>query len=490
MEIEQTLSTHTKDSGIPLIVATDVERFVKSPITYWCNIHAPEEHRDPLPPYLKHLFEIGQDYQADVIDESYTGAVQKIFFDEEVGFRFTLELMTAGEHAIQNMPIMCRPMGLEGRTDVLVRVDDAASDLGFYSYAVVEIKTSRNIQKGHILQAAVYNRLVGEIQGYEPREFYIINRDGDVMTVQMAEVNDELDQVLSDMRDIMNGKMVVEPCHGSAEWPWETYVNHLAIEASDVSLVPGVGVATREGLIDEGFRTVETVANARLDQLTKVRRVGAATAKKFVSAAQAIHGGDPVRRDGSLQLPTASTQVFFDFEGTDPRIGADGLEVVNYLIGALVRHSLEPATFVSFFAESLDDEERVLKEFLAWGSSLDDAVFFHWHHYERTHLTKMTDFYEISPADADPVMGRLLDLHPITTKAFAFPAYGEGLKDIAKCLGFNWRHGDVDALTSVALYFQYLDSNGKNQEDRQKILDYNEDDCLATMHIFDWLSSQ
>ncbi len=86
----------------------------------------------------------------------------------------------------------------------------------------------------------------------------------------MTEVNDELDQVLSDMHDVINGKLV-EPCHDAAEWPWETYVNSLAVQANDVSLVPGVGVATRNGLISAGFGTVEAVAVAKLDDLTKIR---------------------------------------------------------------------------------------------------------------------------------------------------------------------------------------------------------------------------
>lgn len=489
MDIDRTLDALTKDAGVPLIVATDVERFVLSPITFWCEMHAPPEQQDPLPLYLQHLFTVGQDHQTDVIDESYPGAVQKIFYEEEEGLRLTLELMSRGEHFIKNMPLMCLPMGLEGRPDVLVRVDEVASELGPFSYCVVEIKTRRNIQKAHILQGAVYNRLLGAVQGYEPPQFYVINRDGDMQTIRMAEVDDELDRVLSEMREVINGK-VIEACHGAGRWPWESYVDSLAIVAKDVSLIPGVGPAIREALISEGFKTVDAVANAQVQSLTNVHRVGATTARKFISSARAIHDGHPVRRDTNLEVLRAKTEVFLDFEGTDPRIGVEGLEVVNYLIGALIRHPSQPAVFVPFFAESFEDEERVLREFLEWGASLDEALFYHWHHYERTHLKKMTDHFGVTTTQASPVTDRLVDLYPITTKSFAFPAYGEGLKEIAKCLGFSWRQGDVDALTSVALYFKYLDSNGTDKEAKQKILDYNKDDCLATVHVFDWLLSQ
>lgn len=489
MNIVKTLDDLTKDEGIPLIIATSVERYVISPISFWCDIYAPPDQEDLLDPYVQRLFEVGHDHQSDVINESYTGAVQKIFHDKEEGLRLTLELLASGERFIKNMPLMCLPIGLQGRPDLLVRTDGIQSQLGPFGYCVVEIKSARNIWPAHILQGAVYNRLVGEAQGYEPTEFYMINRDAEIQTVRMADVDADLDAVLSAMRDVMNGKPV-EPCYGAGEWPWESYVNNLAIGANDVSLIPAIGPAKRQTFIGAELRTVDAVAAANEQTLTKLQGVGAATARKFVTSAKAIQQHRPVKRENGVQIPHAETEVFFDLEGTDPMIGVDGLGVVNYLIGALVRSPVQAASFVPFFASSLEEEKQNLRDFFEWGASLGDAKFYHWHHYERTHLHKMADHYGLTPAEITPVMSRLVDLHPITTKSFAFPTYHEGLKDIAKYLGFTWRQDDVTALISVVLYFKYLDSDGTDEETRQKILDYNEDDCRATMHVYDWLLSQ
>ena len=387
------------------------------------------------------------------------------------------------------MPLMCLPMGLQGRPDLLFRVDNIRSELGPFGYHVVEIKTARNIQKAHILQGAVYNRLVGAAQGYEPTEFYILNRDREMQTIPMSDVAGDLDRVLSDMRDVLNRKPV-EPCYGAGRWPWETYVNSLATDANDVSLIPGVGATKRQDLVGAGFRTVDAVAVTQEQALTKLRGVGVPTARKFITSAKAIHQNRPVQREEGLQIPHAETEVFLDLEGTDPRIGEDGLEVVNYLIGALLRRSSETPTFVPFFASSSEAEEQILTEFFEWGASLGDTVFYHWHHYERTHLQKMAGYYGFPRDQVAPVIDRLVDLHPIVTKAFAFPSYGEGLKDIAKCLGFRWRQDDMTALTAVALYFKYLHSDGADEEAKKRILDYNEDDCRATMYVYDWLLSQ
>ncbi len=102
----------------------------------------------------------------------------------------------------------------------------------------------------------------------------------------------------------------------------------------------------------------------------------------------------------------------------------------------------------------------------------------------------MASSHGLEPTLVSQVLDRLVDLSPITTGAFAFPTYGESLKDIAKCLGFSWRQDDVSGQSSMALYQDYVESGGTDEKTRQKLLDYNEDDCRATMHVFDWLSAR
>lgn len=489
MDIDGLYRSLTQDSGLASIKATWIEQFVRSPITFWCDLHAPKELSDPIDPYVQHLFEIGHEHQSRVTAESYPGAVEQRFFLEEDGFRQTLEMMVDGQKFIKNMPLMCRSAGLEGRPDLLVRVDDIASNLGSFSYGVVEIKSARRITNAHILQAAVYNRLLGMVQGHEPDEFYIINKDSDMRTIDAVDVADELDDVLLTMREIMDGAYV-DPCHGAGRWPWESYVNQLAIELNDVSLIPGVGPALRRDLTQWGFHSVNDIATTELAELVQVKGVGTSSAKKFISSASSIQQGVPIRREPTEEIFRGKTEVFFDLEGADPGNEYQGLEIVNYLIGAVARRPSGEATFASFFAETFEEEERVIKDFFRWATTLDEPVFYHWHNYERTHLTKMADHYRPPEDQVSFVLERMIDLSPLTTNAFAFPCYGQGLKDIAKCLGFKWRQDDVSATTSMALYLEYVESGGKKATCRQRIMDYNEDDCLATMYVFDWLLAE
>ena len=60
-------------------------------------------------------------------------------------------------------------------------------------------------------------------------------------------------------------------------------------------------------------------------------------------------------------------------------------------------------------------------------------------------------------------------------------------QDIAVWLGFSWRHGNVGATSSTELYEAYADDPEAGREGMQLVLDYNEDDCIATRVVKDWL---
>ena len=402
--------------------------------------------------------------------------------------------MAQGASAISNMPLLSRPDGVAGRPDLLLRDDSQDSNLGPFGYQVVEIKAVRKITRGHILQAALYNRLLGRALGHEPSEFYLLNLEGILQPIRMVEIAVELDWALDEMRQVLAGKPV-EPCYGGAEWPWTEYVNQQAIAARDVSLVLGLGESKRQAFASAGYTTVENLAGAKSEDLTSIKGVGPTNAGKFLTSAQAICRGRPIPRSADWRLPQCTVEVFLDLEGAASGLdsegpGREGTGCVNYLIGNVIHSPGQPTTYRPFFAANFEQEGLILGKFFQWAGSLKDARFYHWHHYERTHLSRMASRHGLEPDLVSQVLDRLVDLSPITTKAFAFPTYSEGLKDIAKCLGFSWRQEDVSGQSSMALYQDYVESGGTDDKTRQKLLDYNEDDCRATMHVFDWLAAK
>lgn len=489
MNVEEIYQQFTNGARSGAVRAGWVERYLESPITFWCNIHAPAEAKDPMNDQMQHIFDIGNVHQDKVNDRMYPGGIQKVFKTEEEGFRQSLEIMSEAGQFIKDMPLVCWSHGLTGRPDILERVDGVPSVFGDFSYRVVEIKSARRLRESQMLQAALYNRVLGLIQGHEPPVFQMVNGDFEVVPVIMADVDERLDEVLGEVREVMAGKEV-DFCYGVGGWPWGSYIDSQAVAANDVSLIVGVGTSVRTNLREAGYATLQAIAEANETELVKVQRVGPASAKKMVVSAQAIQSQKPLPRAELEELLHGRTEVFFDFEGAQEQNEQDAFAQINYLIGAVFRTDGGEGEYKAFFAESFDQEGENLKEFLDWAASLDDPVFYHWHHYERTHMTKMVERYGADQTKADFVLDRLEDLSPWATKGYAFPTYGEGLKAIAKSLGFSWQQDDVSGVGSMALYANYVDSGGTDQVSKEKIIVYNEDDCFATMHIYDWVMAQ
>ncbi|HUF09619.1 MAG TPA: TM0106 family RecB-like putative nuclease [Rhodothermales bacterium] len=85
----------------------------------------------------------------------------------------TLAAMQAGARAIVQASLGSGGWG--GYADVLLRRDDKPSDLGNYSYEVVDTKLARETKGGTILQLCLYTELVAELQGIMPEFMYVVS---------------------------------------------------------------------------------------------------------------------------------------------------------------------------------------------------------------------------------------------------------------------------------------------------------------------------
>ncbi|MFC1939458.1 TM0106 family RecB-like putative nuclease [Chloroflexota bacterium] len=167
-------------------------------------------------------------------------------------------------------------------------------------------------------------------------------------------------------------------------------------------------------------------------------------------------------------------------------MGDEELIAIDYLIGVVIREG-DQEEYTPYVANSLDGEGEMFQRFMNWLLKQDDFIIYHWHSYEKTHLERLAERHGISDEARELLFGNLRDLYRDSVSCFAFPTYSNGLKDVAKYMGYNWRHADVNALESIALYFQYTENPNDNKDKIQKVINYNEDDCRATMIVKDWL---
>jgi predicted RecB family nuclease len=472
------------------LMARNVALYLTSPYMIYCEKFVDEGEKDPRSPYREILLERGIEHERRVIEKMYPGYRPPAYDGAEEGFRKLLEEMARGAPVICGLPLFHLPENLQGRIDVLERRDDHPSVFGDYHYAVKEIKLSRKIQPEHILQGAFYTYLAGKIQAYRPDIFSIINHDRWISNYRFAEHEENLRKALTGTQAILDGRESPTPTYNGSAWPWEKYTNHQALRSRDVSIVGQVGPKTKEKLAAAGYRKIWDVMGAQPEALAKIPGISETAARKIILSARAIHDGQPILLNpAALRFPERSMEIFLDLEGTDEPDLEGEEEPVDYLIGVLVRKG--GRTFYRpFVAHRFHEEKDMFSAFLEFIRSESDYVIYHWHHYEMWHLRRLAKRHGFIDEAERFLFPHMIDLHRLATSALVFPTYSNGLKDVAAFLRHRWRHEDVNALDAIAWYLKYQNDPEGYRERMKAVIDYNEDDCVATMRIRDWLQER
>ena len=420
------------------LTARTVAAYITSPFEIYCNNFVSEAEKDEITEYQKLLFQRGNDHENQTVHAKFPNLVTIPFEKPEDGFKLIIDSMVSGTDILHGAPIYYLPEGIFGVADILEKSNTGSSIFGNYHYTIKEVKLAKNIHENNILQGGP-----------------------------------------------------ISPTHGSCDYPWASYCNKKAVETNDISLVAGISLKTKNMLVDNKFNTVEDLARANIQDLTGIKGIGNKTAKKYVTTAKAIQAKTHIITDkGMIDFPERKVEIFLDLEGIDPTTAADGIPQIDYLIGILVRVDSKE-NYISFTAKEAkeDAEKKMLLEFLEFIKKQNDYVIYHYAPYEKTHLTTMMKKYEIDEATKKTVLDYLIDVHKVARNSVAFPTYGNGLKQIAPYLGFSWRHKDVSATESISMYLDYVGNSEEGKVKFQKIIDYNEDDCVATRVIKDWLVS-
>lgn len=216
------------------------------PFKVWCEYHAPrEEAVEEISRYDEIKMQRGVVYEDEWVKRNYPEA-RKI--EPEFGFQAlknSLQAMSEGVPAIHAPQLWLLLDEIYGKADVLLRDDSAPSDMGNFHYRVVEIKRSSKLREYQTIQAAIYNRILGHIQGYVSPMLTVVLRDGEE-NIQSSDVDSNVNKLLEQWRGIRNGAIQPEPKGlNKTDSPWRVFANRLLHERMDLTLLPDIGPAGR-----------------------------------------------------------------------------------------------------------------------------------------------------------------------------------------------------------------------------------------------------
>ncbi|WP_426290467.1 TM0106 family RecB-like putative nuclease [Sphingomonas sp. TWP1-3-1] len=260
--------------------------------------------------------------------------------------------------------------------------------------------------------------------------------------------------------------------------------------ADDLTLIPSLGRAARDSISDM-LPTVAELAQCDPEAFITGRRtnfagVGPDRLRTFVTRARLLSTpGARAHLTAPVELPATAHEIFFDIE-------ADPMRDITYLHGFVHRIGRESSTerFFAFTAEepTPDAEREAFAAAMAHFAEHAAATVYYYSKYERTAYRKLQQRYpDVCPAEDIEALftpPRSIDLYcDVVTKATEWPTRNHSIKTLAKHLGFRWRDTDPSGAASIEWYNRWIETGDRKV--LQRIIDYNEDDCIATRVLLD-----
>ncbi len=299
------------------------------------------------------------------------------------------------------------------------------------------------------------------------------------VTVQLAGLLDKVRLILASIAT-QQAKGTFPPLvlnKHCAECEFQSRCRQIATEKDDLSLLSNMTEKERRKLHDKGIFTV-----TQLSYTFRPRRRPSPTAIKHQYALKAL----AIRKNqthilGTPALSVPGTPVYLDVEGDPDRD-------LYYLIG-LRTASAGSSVQYSFWADDSADEQNIWAECLHRLMMIDNPRLIYYGSYETRFLKRMRARYPHigNPTFLEQLTKSAWNLLSVIYAQVYFPTYSNGLKEVARYLGFRWSDSASSGLT--ALVWRSRWEEVREPSLKQKLITYNAEDCAATERVSEALSA-
>lgn len=398
-----------------------------------------------------------------------------------------------------------------GRTDVLRRIDQP-SDLGDWSYEIIDTKLARETKGGTILQLCLYADLVEAVQGERPEFCYVVAPWSDYEPVRFRmddysayyrRVRGSLERFVSEHNQ---GSEYPEPREHCDICRWQDSCEATRRADDHLCLVAGISKVQIGELRTHGISTTTNLSEMPIPLTWKPNR-GSASAIERVREQARIQitgrvSGKPlyellpvVKGLGLSVLPEPSQgDVFFDLEG-DPFAGDGGLE---YLFGYAFAEDSGFLTHIGEWSTSRADERQAYENFVDFiQTRLEEFPTLHIYHfapYEPAALKRLMGRYASREEAIDGFLRSKLfvDLYGVVRNSIRASVESYSIKKLEPFYDFRrsvpLRDANM-ALAKVQVGLELGDTSLLDPTVRDAVQRYNRDDCLSTAALRDWLEA-
>lgn len=414
----------------------------------------------------------------------------------------TLESMKNGDEIIYQARLG-KEGEWEGWADFLIRVDKP-SGLGSYSYEVMDTKLATETKAATIIQISLYSEAVGAIQGLTPELMWVKTPDE-----QIAYRSDDYAAYVRLVKrrflEALQNKETVtypEPVAHCDVCVWWEVCNQQRRADDHLGFVAGMGKTQIKEVKIQGVETLEAFANVESPISFKPKRGAIHTYQKLRDQANIQwrsreEGDRPIHElldvqpeKGFCKLPEPNKHdVYLDFEG-DPLVEPGGLE---YLIGWYYQ-----GQYHAKWAKDEGEEKELFETWIDWVLDIKerhpDMHIYHYAPYETTALKRLAGKYASRQEELDQLLRSqtFVDLYGVVRQAVRASVEKYSIKDLEKFFGYE-RQIDLREVSKHKSMYEFLLETGRVEDASEEMVEairlYNQDDCIATERLHQWLES-
>ncbi len=399
----------------------------------------------------------------------------------------TVEAMRAGAPAIYQASVLSNEW--YGRADFLLRVE-TPSELGGWSYEVVETKLARSTKARALIQLCFYSELVGAIQGRLPERMHVVLGGGaqaeafrvERYVAYFRKVKREFEAALA-----TNPVTYPDPVEHCNVCDWFPHCDDRRHADDHLSLIAGITRKQRKDLVMRRVSSVVQFATQPFPLMQRIEREAPAALMRIREQARVQVAGREQRRPvheliqpieegkglAALPLPSPS-DVFLDFEG-DPFAFDQGLE---YLIGMVtiaeerVRNHQNPRNerhestrksegtpiYESTWSFDPREEKRAFVQFIEKVKRIraqhPDMHIYHYAAYETTAIKHLAGRHGVCADEVDELLHAevFVDLYRVVRQGLRASVESYSIKKMEPFYGFTRTVPLRDATSSLQAF--------------------------------------
>lgn len=414
--------------------------------------------------------------------------------DDSQRAKATIDAIRSGVDVIYQANLRDEPFA--GYADFLVKTANP-SNLGEFSYEVVDTKLALHAKPLYIIQLSLYTEILGKVQGLAPRQMHVVLGDNRRESYSPLDFYHYFLQLKSDFLQHLANKPDVypDPCEHCGVCSFRSLCqsrreqdDHLSqvanIRSSQIRKLASASVLTLAQLADTKETHVRGISD---DSLARLKRQAQLQLYKRSTGEDKFQLLEPQKDNLGLHaIPEPSDgDLFFDIEGNP--LYPEGLE---YLFGI---YSLEKGvpTFKDIWAHNHSDEKLAFKELISFFiDRLDkhpDMHIYHYASYEETAVKRLMSKYGVMEFEVDRLLrGKVfVDLYKVVTHSLQTSEPSYSIKNI-ETFYMTKRQSEVKtAAASIVYYERYIESHDQKWLD--DIKSYNLEDCKSLLLLRDWL---